>query len=57
MYTLKKLNVVRVVESEASKLNLTSQGFKLIEEVKKIAEDVQEVTVAVEEKVTKGKTK
>lgn len=44
MFTLKKLNVVRVVEDEFEKSHLLTQGFELIEqEIKKVEEEAEEI--------------
>lgn len=51
MFTLQRLNVVRIVATEAEKLKLISQGFK------EIVEEIKEEVKEVEEKVIKGKTK
>mgnify|MGYP003365606014 CR=1 FL=1 len=51
MFTLQRINVVRIVATEAEKVKLISQGFK------EIATEVKEEVKKVEEKVTKGKTK
>ena len=49
MFTLQRLNVVRIVETEVDKIKLIGQGFK------EIATEVKEEVKKVEEKVTKGK--
>jgi hypothetical protein len=47
MFTLKLLNVVKIVETEGQKLKLINKGYKVIEETIK----------KVEGKVIKGKAK
>ncbi|AGK97632.1 hypothetical protein [Clostridium pasteurianum] len=54
MFTLQKLNVVRIVDSEIKKSRLIDEGFKL---VKDKVEEVEQEVKKIEEKVTKGKTK
>lgn len=48
-FTVQKLNVVRIVATEAEKLKLISDGFK------EIVEEVKEEVKKVEDEVTKGK--
>lgn len=57
MFTLKNLNVVRIVETERQKATLISQGFKELEteikqEAKVIEEDIKE---EVKKDTKKGK--
>lgn len=41
MFRLRLLNVDRIVDNEKDKNNLISKGFKLIEEIKEKAEEIE----------------
>lgn len=57
MFTLKLLNVVRIVGTEEEKSNLINQGFKIVEEVKEKAEEIKQEIVEEVEEVAKSKEK